>query len=168
MSLSDDLLIILTDYSGGYRLMRKRMAGYTGPVGKRMPPREVGDDTLRVTLSRLKKQGLVKNNGGIWAITAKGRDFLMTKLTKKPPRFVYQNRKSSAKKNTIIIFDIPESDRRKRDWLRGELTALKFIKLQKSVWFGSSPLPNDFIAALNEFNLLRYVKFFKATEEEII
>ena len=53
----------------------------------------------------------------------------------------------------IVIFDIPEIRKNKRNWLRGDLMALGFMQLQKSVWFGPAPLPKKFIEYLNDTNL---------------
>jgi DNA-binding transcriptional regulator PaaX len=71
-------------------------------------------------------------------------------------------------KNLIIIFDIPEKERQKRDWLRGELVALGFVSLQKSVWFGPAPIPKKFIEYLAKMNIISYLKFFKATETDLV
>jgi len=71
MSLTDDLLIILTAYSGGYRLMRKRLRGIEISRPKRIDYQKLKEQTLRTTFSRLKKQGLAENRNGIWAITEK-------------------------------------------------------------------------------------------------
>ena len=74
----------------------------------------------------------------------------------------------SAKRNMIVIFDIPEIRKKQRNWLRGDLMALGFIMLQKSVWLGPSPLPKEFISYLNETNILQYLKFFKVAEEDVV
>ena len=71
-------------------------------------------------------------------------------------------------KNMVIVFDIPEKHKHKRNWLRLELANLGFGLLQKSVWFGPAPLPKTFIRALDELKLLRHLKFFEARETEII
>jgi len=60
MSLGDDLLTILTSYSGGYKLMRKRLMGMEIPRPERVDYQKLKEQTLRTTLSRLKKRGLVK------------------------------------------------------------------------------------------------------------
>lgn len=129
--------------------------------------KRVKDQTLRITLSRLKKRGLVENKNRIWKITKKGEDYLKNKLAAKIPRFGHLKAKN-VKNNMIIIFDIPEIRRKQRDWLRGELIMLGFIQLQKSAWFGPAPLPEEFIKYLNDTNLLQYLKFFKAVKEEIV
>lgn len=167
MSLIDDLLIILTDYSGGYRLMRKRLMGMECPRSEKVDYQKLKDQTLRSTLSRLKKRGLIENKTGIWDITNNGKKFLKNKLISKIPHFGHLKSKNK-KKEMVIVFDIPEIRRRQRNWLRMELAALGFVLLQKSVWFGPAPLPKEFIEYLNEANLLPYLKFFKAVQEDIV
>ncbi|MDP3052541.1 MAG: hypothetical protein Q8N22_01130 [bacterium] len=168
MSLLDDLLIVLTDYSGGYKLLRKRMRGWEDvPILKRIDYQKLKEQTLRITLSRLKKRGLVENKNGIWAITKQGRKFLKNKLISKIPHFGHLKIKNK-KKELVVIFDIPEIRKKQRNWLRGELTLLGFILLQKSVWLGPAPLPKEFIKYLSDTNLLPYLRFFKATEEDIV
>jgi DNA-binding transcriptional regulator PaaX len=167
MSLTDDLLIILTDYSGGYKLMRKRLTGMEVSRPEKIDYRKLKEQTLRITLSRLKKRGLAENRSGIWAITKKGRKFLKNKLISKIPHFGHLKTENK-KKETVVIFDIPEIRKKQRNWLRMELMVLGFIPLQKSVWLGPAPLPKEFIQYLSDTNLLPYLKFFKATEEDIV
>ena len=172
MSYADDLLIILTSYHGGYRLMRQRMVGHMGPVypyHQKQEARETKDNTLRITLSRLKKRGLVQNNNKIWKITRKGRRYLKAKLSQKLGiHFRYPFSLQNKRKNMIIAFDVPERYRRKRDWLRIELINLGFSPLQKSVWFGHAPLPQEFIKSLDDLDLIRFIKFFEAIKKDLV
>lgn len=177
MSIAEDLLVILTSYSGGYKLMRQKLLMPTYPssykrIGETQDQaireiRKIKEETLRRTLSRFKKKGLVKNNNNIWAVTKNGKEYLQNKLALKIPHFGHLKIKNS-KRNMIIIFDIPEIRRKQRNWLRGDLTMLGFVQLQKSVWFGPAPLPKEFIKYLSNTNLLEYLKFFKVAEEDII
>ena len=164
MSLGEDLLVILSSYSGGYRLMRARMHGYTGPAlpGKfKTAPAE----SIRVTLSRLKKRGFVENKSrGVWALTQKGIAHLAEKFRKKEERIKLKNKP----KNMIIAFDIPERFKRKRNWLRQELTQTGFTMLQKSLWLGPAPVSEQFIHAMKDMELLGYIKFLKVGESDIV
>jgi len=162
MSLSNDILTILTSYSGGYAVMRARMRGDTRRFGKK-GPKEAPDGSYRVALSRLRKKGLVDNNKGIWKITLAGRERIASKIL---PR--HSKKRKGVVKNMIVVFDIPENDHNKRDWLRFELQNLGFSLLQKSVWFGPAPLPTDFIEAIESLGLGEYLKFFQAKEADII
>src|SRR3989344_2297817 len=51
----------------------------------------------------------------------------------------------------ILIFDVPEKIRGKRDFLRRELIDFGFYPLQKSVWVYPYNLPEDFFDIFNEF-----------------
>lgn len=126
------------------------------------------DQIFRNMLSQLKKRGLAENTNSIWSITQKGNDFVTAHLY---PRVQKRNeylKSQGRKKNMIIAFDIPETYRKKRDWLRMELVSLGFVQLQKSVWFGPSPLPNKFMENLNELSVFTFMKFFEAKESDII
>ena len=170
MSFVDDLLVILSDYHGGYRLMRRRIRGYAGPArgASRHGATVVSDGYLDVALARLKRRGFVaRETRGIWRITQAGKEHLERKLRY---RRTIDQQKIGIKpvKNLIIAFDIPERHRKKRDWLRIELRNLGFELLQKSVWFGPPPLPMDFIKSLANLQLLPYMKFFEAKESHIV
>ncbi|OGM93810.1 hypothetical protein A2524_04065 [Candidatus Wolfebacteria bacterium RIFOXYD12_FULL_48_21] len=60
----------------------------------------------------------------------------------------------------VVIFDVPEPDKKKRDWLRFSLQNLGFSLLQKSVWIGKAKLPEEFFRQLHEFELLPFVHVF--------
>ena len=158
MSLPIHILDILMYYSGGYRSLYK----------KTRRDNAVSDNTLHVTLSRIKEIGLVSNCEGMWSITLRGRAYL-AKTQKKETLPAHTVKQLTPKQNSmIIIFDIPETQKRKRELLRVELSNLGFAMLQKSVWFGPAPIPKEFIRSLDHTKLLRYVKFFKATEADIV
>jgi len=64
----------------------------------------------------------------------------------------------------IVIFDIPEREREKRDWLRIALKNLNFNMVQKSVWIGKAKLPKEFVQDLNRMNIFTYVEIFAVTK----
>ncbi|MDO8664139.1 MAG: hypothetical protein Q7K44_01100 [Candidatus Liptonbacteria bacterium] len=165
----DDILIVLSSYSGGYRLMRARMRGSTWRPKVGGTPynfQDAPDAIMRVTLSRLKRKGYVENKKGIWQITKAGREHLLKKVSFFPP---HSRRIVKAEfKNIIISFDIPETHKKKRNWLRIELLCLGFEMLQRSVWLGPAPLPKEFIDSLHKLQILPYIKFFEAKETDII
>jgi len=143
--------------------MRRRIAGYTDPTLSDKFDK-TSESTLRVTLFRLKKRGLVDNQDAIWKITKKGVAHLADKTNF---HNIYDSRRH-APKGMIVAFDIPEHHKRKRVWLRYELKNLGFEMLQKSIWFGPAPLPKEFIKTLSDLNLLEFIKFFEAKETDII
>jgi len=120
-------------------------------------------------LYRLRKDGLIENiNKGdkkLLRITKKGAEKLenlrLRKINDSPPK-IYRRENSSTFK--IIVFDIPEKHRKKREWIREVLKNLKFKMLQKSVWIGKTKLPEEFIHNLKNFDLLPYVEVFEISK----
>ena len=62
-------------------------------------------------------------------------------------------------KYRVVIFDIPEKESEKRNWLRQELVLLKYGKLQKSVFVGKHPLPADLIREIKSSKMGNYVNY---------
>ena len=163
MSLVQELLYIVSNYPGGYRTIYDLIFDGERPGSDK----EISENTLRVTLSRMKKNGLLKNKEGEWSVTDEGKEFLdkggwrsYNLPNKRSPR-------KTEKREVIVIFDIPEVERYYRDWLRGELTALGFEPVQKSVWFGPQ-LPKEFVEYIKKRGLLKCIRFFRATEKDLV
>lgn len=120
---------------------------------------------LAKLLYKLKKEGLITEKGDGLKLTFQGRrklDILRKKLTARLPVKDYPKEKDD--KFKIIIFDIPESQRHKRAWLRSVLISLDFSLLQKSVWFGKSKIPQDLIEDLEKLELLPFVEIFEVSK----
>lgn len=122
-------------------------------------------------LAYLQKQGLVekyRNKGdkaSYWTITGKGKkklENLKEKTKNDLPKEIYKIEKGNG--FNIIIFDIPETERRGRNWLRFNLLALGFQKLQKSVWIGNNKLPIEFLDNLKDLGLFSYVEIFSVNK----
>lgn len=113
-------------------------------------------DSFATTLSRLRAQGLLARRGrrgnGLWCITKQGKEYLRGFARDHGPRPDGVRR--------LVIFDIPERERKKRDALRAELIAAQYQQLQKSVWMGAHPLPSDFVELVHALQLSRYVHIF--------
>lgn len=161
MSLGKNILNIL--YKGKYKNYRFI---FDLLVEENSKNKKLAIDTLRTTLSRMKKKGLVNNKEGQWKITDMGLEILNSPRTGFREYFFEKSRTVKAKKSTIVCFDIPEKERRSRDWLRSELIGFGFELIQKSVWFGP-PLPKEFITFLEKRKILDYVRFFRADAEDI-
>lgn len=94
-------------------------------------PKRRQKEIFNSSRSRLVKAGLLAYDGKFLRLTSKGeaklrqlelRDYKLTK----PKRW--------DKKWRILIFDVPEKHRGIRDKIRNTITAVGFMKLQKSVW----------------------------------
>lgn len=116
-------------------------------------------------LHHLKKDGLVekaeRDNNPFLRLTPKGKahlERLRLFRSRMLPRSRYEHEKDDILK--IVIFDIPEKEKRKRNWLRAVLKNLDFQMLQKSVWAGKVKLPKSLIINLDKLNLSDYVEIF--------
>lgn len=163
MTLTDFLLSMLTDYATSYRTLRKSI--FTMANGRRGGVK-VG--TIKVLLSRLKKRGLIENpKKGFWQISELGQKYLESKknlklLTSFSSGSIAQGKKDG--QEVIVVFDIPEKYKKKRDWLRRELISFGLKPIQKSVLIGKTRFPSSFVDDLEELDLLPYVHIFVIKE----
>lgn len=129
--------------------------------------RKVHPTTVSSILSRLQRQGLVERVGSkqkaFWRITPKGKEWRKARN---------QNHDMCQQKNDgitrLVIFDIPEYDRKKRTVIRTELIECNFRQLQKSVWIGVCPLPESFILLIDKLCLKDNVHIFSVREKGTI
>lgn len=117
---------------------------------------------------KLREEGLVIAKGrGRFAATPKGKLHWL-RLRKRsaerlPSPAGYGARREEGKLK-IMIFDIPEREKRKRAWLRDVLRGLGFTMLQKSVWTGTHTIPEDFLEDMANLRLTRYVEIFEISK----
>lgn len=113
-------------------------------------------------LSKLKSEGFISSKIGKWSITKKGtakiNDSESKNLILKLPSYRYQKEKDN--KTKIVIFDIPEKDKKKRGWLRLVLLNLDYSLLQKSVWIGKTKIPEEFLNDIQSLKLMKHVHIF--------
>lgn len=110
---------------------------------------------------KLKKENLVQVKNDKIFLTNKGKRYLRNK--KEYRRRSYEVIEGN--ELNLVIFDIPEKERGKRDWLREVLRNMKYKQLQKSVWMGRNKLPQQFLEDLLEMNLHRYVEIFAISKK---
>lgn len=163
MSLTKEILRTTARY---YPLGYKELYEYL--YDETVYGKKLNKKSLRVTLSKMRRNGLLKNREGKWAITTEGEELL--KVRNSDIKRFFPGLKSQMKnlpRNLIVIFDIPEKKKRYREWLRSELVGFGFEMVQKSVWLGPN-LPKEFVEYLNETEVLKYLRFFRATEKDLI
>ncbi len=166
MGIGDFLGCFLTDRATSYR----RLRGLPDfPRKKKWAQKDAEAEMcqqLYDVLYRLKRDQLIeKSNNGKWRITLKGRERKKEMNARKnflPSTRSYASEESPEWK--IVIFDIPEKQRLKREWLRAVLRRLGFRMLQRSVWIGKVKLPQNFIEDLGKLNLLRCVEILAITK----
>jgi len=114
----------------------------------------------------LKKNGLIKEqkkeNKKLLVLTQKGKEKLSFLKKRKLPAPFYQKEQGDG--FTIIIFDVPEIQKNKRDWLRVALRNLDFKIIQKSVWIGKVKIPKEFLEHLYEMDLINCVEIFEISK----
>lgn len=117
---------------------------------------------------RLKRDGLLaektKQRGKILHLTGKGREKLKALRDKKSGAHGKEYKMETSNAFTIISFDIPERERRKRDWLRTTLHKGGFSVLHKSVFIGKIKVSEEFLEDLRKFDLMDCVKIFEITK----
>lgn len=151
-----DILEELWNINLSYKGMNVNMLGV--PVGIQYKSKYKTESRYS-TLSRLKKKGLIENIDGKFQLTIKGKEYFSDR--KKILRKFQSPFKSHSPKNLLFMFDIPETRKNERFWLRSHLIDFGFFMLQKSVWVGPSPLPKDFMNYIKEINLSSCIKTFK-------
>ena len=162
---ADSLLNILIGDNTYRRLKRKALYPTLPDFSKVKSRAFMGErNNLRGLLFRLEKQGLIqkkrRDRKNYWFITPSGRKKL-GKLKDIPsfPRPFYE--KIGDAGLNIMIFDIPEKEKTKRNWLRQALLSLDFELLQKSVWIGKNKLPEAFLTDLHDLKLIGFIHIFK-------
>ena len=164
MSLTKEILRITAKYYPvGYSQLYEYLYNET-IYGKKL-----NGNSVHTIINRMKRNGLLRKKSKGWSITAEGRTYLNKKDSGIKKFFKSENIIDNREKvkRLIIIFDIPEKKKRYREWLRTELVGFGFTLIQKSVWLGPA-LPKEFVEYLNEVKLLKHVRFFRATEKDLI
>ncbi len=122
-----------------------------------------GKKTCYETVRRLKKKGLVK------VVSQNGREFLaLTKAGQLEKLFIKAGIQSGQEewdgKWRLMIFDIPENVREKRDKLRWLLKRHGFKKLQASVFICPYSLNRQAIEFLDQTGLSSYIRILRVEE----
>jgi len=115
------------------------------------------ENSVQVALSRWHKKGLLVNSRKGWIMTDKGKAWVMKRQT---PKYLNSPFEKKSIKNTVIAFDIPVRKSKLRDWLRQQLKIFNYEMLQQSLWFGPSPLPQEFLKRLEDLGIRENLKIF--------
>lgn len=115
------------------------------------------------TIYYLQRKGLIKfedkNNKKFIKLTKHGRlEALVAKA------FAAEQKEPWDGRWRVVMFDIPEESRDKRDTLRFLLKKKGFIKLQDSVLIYPYPLNREVISYLKETKLINYIRIMKVEE----
>lgn len=69
--------------------------------------------------------------------------------------------KKNAPRNLMVMYDVVDTKKKERDWLRRHLKKFDYLMIQRSVWVGPSPLPQEFLDYIKELGLRANLKTFK-------
>lgn len=117
-------------------------------------------------LYKLEEDGLIKveikNKSRLFSLTADGKrklDKLKIKIDDRLPSPAgYNGEKGNL---AIVVFDIPEKERRKRGWIRDVLKNIGLRMIQKSVWVGKVKIPEEFLKDLFRLKIIDFVEIFE-------
>ena len=156
MSLVLEILEGLWNVAAYYKGMRVNIFGVPMPW---KPSKAHSENSMRSTISRLQKNGFIEMRDGKLSLTEKGKEYFENK--KKLSLKFSSPFTLNSPKNLLLMFDIPESKKAGREWLRWHLREFQYFMIQKSVWVGPGPLPKKFGAYLKEIGLYTYIKTFR-------
>lgn len=135
---------------------------------KRSYKRKMDRKNFQNLIYYLKKKGIIKDfkkeevKG--WMLTEKGRErILKIKIKDK----ANNRRKRKDDRWIMVIFDIPEKERIKRDFLRRSLYELGFQMLQKSVWVSPFDVLDKVKEIIKFYSLEPFVKLLLIEEIQI-
>ena len=114
-------------------------------------------------LHDLQKQGYIqkriKNNQSFFHLTPRGKMQALKYLQLERLKI-----KKWDGRWRVIIFDIPESLKKWREYLRVTLKNLGFYKLQESVYITPYPVTGELDQYLKEWNLRKYFRYLTVSE----
>ncbi|MBU1014969.1 CRISPR-associated endonuclease Cas2 [Patescibacteria group bacterium] len=103
----------------------------------------------------LKRRGVIKVQGEGVLLTVKGREEALRirwKLT--------ESQKRNDGKMVMVMYDLPEKQRKMRDIFRSVLVSLGYQEFQKSVWVSKKKVEYETEEAIREYDLWTYVRLF--------
>ncbi|KKR60723.1 MAG: hypothetical protein UU01_C0035G0001 [Parcubacteria group bacterium GW2011_GWA2_40_37] len=116
-------------------------------------------NSLSGTLSYLHKNGFIEGSDFGLQITHKGQRYIKKKMDSL--KKFYFNFNKNTPKNLMVMFDIPETKKAEREWLRWHLKKFNYSMIQKSVWVGPSLLPKEFLDYIEKIKIKDGLKTFK-------
>lgn len=121
--------------------------------------------SIQHTFTKLENEGRIsrKKNSSIFYLTKKGsKEAFLANV--KIQTSLYRKPKQWDGKWRMVIFDVPETRRNARDYLRDTLKGLGFHALQRSAWITPHPIPDFIQDILEEYNILRHTRIMTVEE----
>ena len=156
MSIQNDLLELFQTPQFRYRGMPVNIFGL--PVFTKYKR-----NSINTALSRLRKKQYVIFEGSCLKLSKNGKRYIAKRKARLQLFESPFNKKSS--KNLLLVFDIPEVRKAEREWFRFQLKKFDYTMIQRSVWVGPSPLPEEFMNYLKNIKLFDCIKTFKLAKD---
>ena len=167
ISTSEVVLTILeSGYGASYSTMERNLRERReSKLANHIAELKLEKQKIYSTLNRLKKNGFLDVVDQNWKITNSGKNKLAKLIKTNNNRLPSANYKKEASNNVkIITYDVPESRKRERDWLRLSLANLGFKMMHKSVWIGKVKIPEDFLDDIKILKLSDFVEILSITK----
>jgi len=163
MTVADIIATIIeSPYGSSYGMLARNLA-YRERGRNRKEIGAMLQKRLYDLIYRLRRDGLIekkpkRDSRGLLLLTRRGKEWISAIL----PQKTYAKQEDTTIK--IVMFDVPEVQKRKRAWLRRVLRDLDFRMLQKSVWVGKAKIPQDLLHDLHKLDLLDHVEIVAVTK----
>ena len=122
----------------------------------------VDEPAVRSSISRLKQRGVLepgrREGAAGYALSARGRDI----LAEGDRRIFDRPRAGPGDGWLLVVFSVPEPERRRRHALRSRLTWLGFGTVSAGVWIAPGHLADETAEVLERGGLSGYVSLFRA------
>ena len=124
----------------------------------------------RALLNKLERKGFIhqeqKRRKIFIHLTQKGTAHLIKISEKQTIKETPLSTRTKGTHWTIVIFDIPEEKRSKRNWIRRILHTMGFAMLQRSVWASQAILPKAFMDKIAIQGLAPHIKILEITNKK--
>ncbi len=114
-----------------------------------------GESEVKESINSLEEADAVEKNDDLIKITGKGKRRLPRIKEKLDYHLPYW-----LGSWTMLLFDIPETDKKKRDQLRYRLKKYNFGMVQSSIWISPHDMPKDLKTFIKESDLRKRIKTF--------
>lgn len=148
---------------------RQRVKGRGSPAAQQLVTLRENKKRCRALIKRLEQQGLIertqKREKVFVTITRRGTSRLARIQERKALKEAPMAAQAQNARWIIVVFDIPEKKRCKRDWIRRTLHTMGFAMIQKSVWMGQTILPEAFVENITGQGIAPCVEILEVTKE---
>jgi DNA-binding transcriptional regulator PaaX len=118
--------------------------------------KDLSSGAFRQQMYRLHKRGVIETTGDLVHIHQHNLLKFVVKNNS-----VMKNVFPKKTEKVLMSFDIPETKKKTRDWLRNQIKFWDFEMIHKSLWLGHGPLPKEFNKRLIQLGIHENVRIFK-------